>query len=70
MESQATLPTEICEQTLAEIHPSEEKWDRLFARPEAQRVMLDMAREALTEEDAGLTVEMAFDEDGNLIEPA
>lgn len=41
----------------------DEEWDRLFASPEAQRVMLEMAREALAEAEAGLTVEMAFDED-------
>lgn len=57
------------DETEEEIRASEERWDRLFAKPEAQRAMLAMAREALAEENAGLTVEMAFDEDGNLIEP-
>jgi hypothetical protein len=42
-------------------------WDSLLAKPEAQRLMMEMAREALAEHHAGLTVEMAFDEDGNLI---
>jgi hypothetical protein len=49
---------------------ADEEWDRLFAREDAQQVMLEMAREALAEEAAGLTVEMVFDEDGNLLEPA
>ena len=52
-----------------EIRVSEQKWDELLARPESQRLMLDMAREALAEDDADLTMEMAFDEDGNLVEP-
>jgi hypothetical protein len=55
------------EESEEEIRASEEKWDRLFAKPEAQRLMMEMAREALVEHDAGLTVEMVFDEDGNLI---
>ncbi len=58
------------EPTVAEMDTEDEQWDRLFAREDAQRVMLEMAREALAEEKAGLTVEMAFDEDGNLIEPS
>jgi len=57
------------EESEEEIRASEEKWDRLLAKPEAQRLMMEMAREALAEHDVGLTVEMAFDKDGNLIEP-
>jgi hypothetical protein len=57
------------DETEEEIRASEERWDRLLGRPEAQRVMLEMAEEALTEEEAGLTVEMAFDDDGNLVDP-
>ena len=55
------------EESEEEIRASEEKWDRLLAKPEAQRLMMEMAREALVEHDAGLTMEMGFDEDGNLI---
>jgi len=57
------------EETEEEIRASEEKWDQIFAKPEAQRLMIEMAYEALAEQDAGLTREMLFDEDGNLIEP-
>lgn len=57
------------EESEEEIRASEEKWDRLLAKPEAQHLMMEMAREALAEHDAGLTMEMAFDADGNLIEP-
>ncbi len=48
--------------------PEDEHWDELLAREDAQRVMEQLAREALAEEQAGRTVEMAFDEDGNLID--
>jgi phosphotransacetylase len=57
------------EETPEEIRASEEKWDRLFARPESQHVLREMAQEALQDEVAGLTTEMIFDEQGNLIEP-
>lgn len=55
------------QETEDEIRASEAKWDELFARPEAQAKMLEMANEALAEADAGLTIEMKFDDDGNLI---
>ena len=57
------------DETEEEILASEAEWERLFAKPEAQRLMLEMADEALAEEDAGFTVEMAFDENGDLLEP-
>jgi hypothetical protein len=52
-----------------EIEASKKNWDELLARPEAQRLMEQMALEALAEEEAGLTVEMDFDDEGNLIDP-
>lgn len=51
------------------IQASEAKWDELFARPEAQAKMLEMANEALADDDAGLTFEMKLDEDGNIVRP-
>jgi hypothetical protein len=57
------------EESQEEIEASEKKWDELFARPEAQRLMEQMALEALAEEEAGLTIEMDFNDEGNLIEP-
>ena len=37
-----------------EIEASEKKWDELFARPEAQLLMEEMALEALAEDEADL----------------
>jgi hypothetical protein len=44
----------------------EEKWDRLFAKPEAMRVMRAMAREARQEYRAGRTTDIEITEDGRL----
>lgn len=52
------------EETEEEIRASEEKWDQLLARPEAQSVLLAMANEAIEEYRAGRTTEMIFTEDG------
>ena len=43
---------------------SEQKWDELFARPESQALLENMAAEALEEHRAGLTLdpEQVFDE--------
>ncbi|MFP4395379.1 MAG: hypothetical protein ACLFTI_08960 [Anaerolineales bacterium] len=49
-----------------EIRASEEKWDELFAKPEAQRAMREMAREALEDYHAGETTNIAVTEDGKL----
>ena len=48
------------------IHASEEKWDKLFARPEAKRVMREMAHEALEDYRAGRTTDIAITKDGRL----
>lgn len=52
-----------------EIAASEARWDELLARPEAQVKLLEMAEEALLEDDAGSTFEMRFDKQGNLVRP-
>lgn len=57
------------QETEEEIIASEAKWDALLARPDAQAKLLEMADEALAEDEAGLTLEMEFDEEGNLIPP-
>ncbi|MEA3346325.1 MAG: hypothetical protein U9Q78_08840 [Chloroflexota bacterium] len=44
----------------------EEKWKELLARPEAKRVMRDMAREAREEYRAGRTTDVEITEDGRL----
>ena len=53
-------------ETEEEIRASEAKWDKLFAKPEAKRVMREMAREALEDYRAGRTTDIAITEDGRL----
>ncbi len=53
-------------QTEDELRADEEKWDRLLARPEAQRLLLDMANEALEEHRAGRTTDIVATDDGRL----
>lgn len=48
------------------IRASEEKWDELFAKSEAKRVMREMAHEALEEHRAGRTTDITITEDGRL----
>jgi len=44
----------------------QDRWDQLFARPEAQLAMLDMAREAREDYHASRTTDIAITEDGRL----
>ena len=53
-------------ETEDEIRASEEKWDKLFAKPEAKRVMREMANEALEDYRAGRTTGIAITKDGRL----
>ncbi len=55
------------EETEEEIAASEARWDAIVAHPKVQAKLLEMAEEALAEDDAGLTFEMEFDAEGNLI---
>jgi hypothetical protein len=48
------------------IRAGEEKWDELFAKPEAKRVMREMAHEALEDYRAGRTTDIAITKDGQL----
>ncbi len=48
------------------IRASEEKWDELFARPEAKRVMRKMAHEALEDYRDGQTTNIGITQDGRL----
>ena len=50
-----------------DIRDSEEKWDELFAKPEAKQIMCDMAHEALEDYRAGLTTDIAVTKDGRLV---
>ncbi len=52
-------------ETEEEICASEEKWDKLFAKPEAKRVMREMAREAREDYHAERTTDIAIT-DGRL----
>ncbi len=60
--------TEKYEEWLEEEKPNddEEKRERLFAKPEARRVMREMAREAREEYKAGRTTDIKVTEDGRL----
>lgn len=49
------------------VRVSEEKWDALFAQPQAQRAMIEMAREARADFQAGRTTDIAISEDGRLV---
>jgi hypothetical protein len=49
-----------------EIETAEEKWDELLAKPEAKRVMREMAREAREDYRAGRTTDIEITEDGRL----
>ncbi len=54
------------EETEEEIRASEEKWDELFAKPEAKHVMREMAHEALEDYRAGRTTNITISKDGRL----
>ena len=45
---------------------SEDKWDKLFALPEAQSAMLEMARETREDFHAGRTTDITVTNDGKL----
>ena len=47
-----------------EIRANQEKWDELLARPEAKRVMREMAREAVEDYHAGRTTDIKITSDG------
>jgi len=48
------------------IRAGEEKWDELFAKPEAKRIMREMAHEALEDYRARRTTDIAITKDGRL----
>jgi hypothetical protein len=54
-------------ETEDEISISEEKWNQLFAKPEAKRVMREMAKEALEDYHNGKTTDISLAEDGRLL---
>jgi hypothetical protein len=49
-----------------DILESEDKWDALFAKPEAQRAMEEMAREAREDFRAGRATDITVADDGRL----
>jgi hypothetical protein len=53
-------------ETEDEISISEEKWNQLFAKPEALRVLREMAKEALEDYHTGKTTDISLTEDGRL----
>jgi hypothetical protein len=54
------------EESEDQVRASEEKWDELLAKPEAQRAMVAMAREAREDFQAGRTTDITITEDGRL----
>ena len=48
------------------VQTNDEKWEQLLAKPEAKRVMREMAREALEDYRAGRTTGITTTEDGRL----
>ncbi len=50
---------------LEELH-AEHRWEQIFAKPEAKKVMRDMAREALEDYRTGRTSDIRVTEDGRL----
>ena len=48
------------------IRASEDQWEALFARPEAQRAMIQMAREARADFQAGRATDITIGADGRL----
>jgi hypothetical protein len=53
-------------ETEDEISISEAKWNQLFAKPEALRVLREMAKEALEDYHTGKTTDISLTEDGRL----
>ena len=45
----------------------DEKWDSLFGTEESERLLAELAREALEDERAGRTTEIAISENGLLV---
>lgn len=43
-------------------------WDALFATEQSQRLLSRLAAQAIKNDDAGETVELVFDADGNLLD--
>lgn len=71
LESQSAVgkPDEEEVETGENIRGGEEKWDKLFAQPEARLMMREMATEAIEDYRTGKTTDMAVTKDGRL-EPA
>jgi len=53
-------------QNLATKESDEEEWEQLLAKPEAQRVMLEMARKAREDLKASRATEITLTDDGRL----
>ena len=65
MEAKPSLQSSASKQKSRDDRLSEEKWNELFARPEAKRVMREMARKALDYQ-AKRTTNVAITKDGRL----
>ena len=45
----------------------DDEWDELLARPQAQAALLNLAREAREDRDAGRVTDIAITQDGRLV---
>jgi len=68
LQNQSTV-NKLDEKAKEKIRTGEEKWNKLFADPEAKQMMREMANEAIEDYRTGKTTEIAITEDGKL-EPA
>ena len=66
MEAKPSLQSSASKQKSRDDRLSEEKWNELFARPEAKRVMREMAHKALEDYCAERTTGVAITKDGRL----
>lgn len=66
LENQSSVKKPDGEDAEDKIHGDEEKWNELFACPEAKQVMREMANEAIEDYHAGKATEIGVAEDGRL----
>jgi hypothetical protein len=66
LQSQATRPSREMDETEELERSGEDKWGQLLAKPEAQRALIEMAREARQDYEAGRTTDITTTDDDRL----
>ena len=66
LQSQATKPSREVEETEELERSGEDPWEQLLAKPEAQRTLIEMARAARQDYQAGRTTDITTTDDGRL----